>query len=180
MPGSQSGRSGGAAAARTADPFTSSGGYVPPSSNTSHVPSTHFPQTTSLLFEACNKTGIISKFKESNQLVDEQVRLNDTEMKDLIAGVFFSEDASDIQPSSLGPLEKALQWSPERVWPSLDLLRLCLRSRKVQEVWVAGSKGGNILALLTTLLEPPSTTATQLLALRLISRTFSINIILIL
>ncbi|KAF2347538.1 PLAA family ubiquitin binding PFU [Trinorchestia longiramus] len=143
------------------DPFTSSSSYsgsTPPS-----VPSSHYPLTIPLLFEACNAQGITAKFKENNQLVDQKVRLSDKEVEELLGGVFGAET---MQTESLAPLEKALQWSPEKVWPSLDLLRLSLRSREVQDRWIAGSKGSSIMALLQAFLQPPSPTNTQLLAIR--------------
>lgn len=149
------------------DPFTSSSRYTP-SGGGGRVPaSTHYPQTTSLLFEACNRQGITIKLKENNQLVDEKVRLNDGELQQLLDAIFFDgDDASSIRAEGLGPLEKTLQWSPERVWPSLDLLRLCLRSSAVQDRWIKGDKGASIVSLLTSLLRPPSPAASQLLAIR--------------
>ncbi|KAA0193274.1 hypothetical protein HAZT_HAZT008381 [Hyalella azteca] len=178
-----------AAPASSFDPFTGGNRYIPgsgTSNGTSNSPSggdpytsvssysgagrphasSHYPQQKPLLFEACNEQGITAKFKETNKLVAEQVRLSESEVDDLLKGVFGSENATIVKTESLGPLEKALQWSNAEVWPSLDLLRLSLRSRELQERWIAGNKGSGIVNLLLMLLKPPSPANTQLLALR--------------
>ena len=71
--------------------------YVPGSGVGSIPQSSHFPQTTSLLFEACNKQGITAKFVENNQLVDAKVALSAEELEELLSGIFVSDDASNIR-----------------------------------------------------------------------------------
>ena len=148
------------------DPFTGGGRYVPPQeqgSSSSTPQSNFFPQLIPLRFESCNTEGILNKFSESNKFMESN--LTEEQLKDVV----MSAASENTDPLLLAPLETALQWPPDRVWPALDVLRLALKSFKIQEAWIKNGKGESILNLLIDLVKPQSPVPAQLLALRCIS-----------
>ncbi|MCL4124818.1 UNVERIFIED_CONTAM: hypothetical protein GTU68_054159 [Idotea baltica] len=155
------------------DPFTGSGRYVPPSTSAAPVTaqptvtSQYFPQTVPLKFESINKAGILAKLEESNALVSDP--LSEEQVQSLVEAVV----SPSVTASDLSPLEKALQWAPEKVWPALDVLRLALRSEEAHERWMVDGKGDGIVALLVSFLHPPIPLPTQLLALRCLANMAS-------
>lgn len=179
VPGNASGSGGGS------DPFTGGNRYVPeaarPSTGASAmvdpftgassystqgpvIPTSHFfPQRIPLRFEACNASGMAAKLIESNDKLSPEAQLSKEVLEGLVGAV---SGTADTNPQLLAPLEKALQWPAEHVWPALDVLRLALRSEPMQKVWLADDRGDALVSLLVTLIHPPSPTTAQLLALR--------------
>ncbi|KAK7082303.1 hypothetical protein SK128_004896 [Halocaridina rubra] len=152
------------------DPFTGSSSYSTQQAMALSSASEFFPQLLPLKFESCNPTGILTKIKESNAILPSESQLSDAVLESLVASV---SDASSVDPQNLAPLEIALQWPAEFVWPALDVLRLALRSEKLQRAWLTKDKGLGLVNLLVTLIRPPSSITSQLLALRCLANMAS-------
>lgn len=147
------------------DPFTGSSSYSTGSTAAAslNVDSHFFPQLLPLKFESCNTAGILTKLIASNAMVPPEGQLTDTVLENLVSTV--SGDGN-IDPHKIAPLETALQWPAEYVWPALDVLRLALQSETLQNSWLTKDKGAALANLLVSFVRPPSHVNTQLLALR--------------
>ncbi|KAG7174341.1 Phospholipase A-2-activating protein-like [Homarus americanus] len=162
-----------------ADPFTGGGRYVPdalgtsdPSSSANYStqgaialppPSHFFPQLIPLKFEACNSVGMMSKLTECNFMLSQDKQLSNVVLEQMVEAV---SGGSDSNPQFLAPLETALQWPAEQVWPALDVLRLALQSERMQKVWLVEDRGLALINHLVSLVRPPSSPNAQLLSLR--------------
>jgi len=129
--------------------------------------SDHFPLKTPLYFTGFNVAGMRKKFDEHNTSEgNPSYKLSADEINSLFAAIFESDKLRDqIDPSSLGPLEKAFNWR-EGKWLAFDVLRLCLRCNEVQKVWLQGDKGEAIIKLLTQSATTNANSAETFLALR--------------
>ncbi|KAK8736396.1 hypothetical protein OTU49_004977 [Cherax quadricarinatus] len=165
-----------ASASLDTDPFTGSGRYIPSSSGGSTqtglslqgavgiLPSSHFfPQLIPLKFESCNSAGMLSKLLESNSLLSPEKHLSKEMLEQVVETV---SNAKDSDPKLLAPLETALQWPVESVWPALDVLRLALQSEHMQKEWLVKERGIALINHLISLVRPPSSANAQLLSLR--------------
>ncbi|XP_071552858.1 phospholipase A-2-activating protein isoform X1 [Panulirus ornatus] len=167
-----------------ADPFTGSGRYIPGSPSVgisdasdpltcasgsssqgtmSPSPSHFFPQLIPLKFEACNSAGILSKLIESNSMLSPDKQLSQAVLEELVGAV---SGAKESNPKLLAPLEVALQWPVEHIWPALDVLRLALQSDHMQNAWFTGERATVLVNHLTSLIRLYSLPTVQLLALR--------------
>lgn len=160
------------------DPFTGGSRYIPSCGEPSNNPridysseknrdtastktlSQYFPQKIPLKFETLNKVGILEKLETSNALVSDSLRKE--ELEQMVEAVI----SPNVEILDLAPLEKALRWPPERVWPVLDVLRLALRSEKAQDKWLSQNNDKALIELLMSYLKTPSPLPTQLLAIR--------------
>lgn len=147
----------------TPDPFTGASSYSTPAARNVPVASHFFPQRVPLRFESCNSAGMLSKLSASNSAVDPTSQLSSEKLEQLVSCVTNAE-ASD--PSHLGPLESALQWPVEHVWPALDVLRLALLSEKMQKVWLDADRRGTLVSHLISFVQLQSVPTAQLMALR--------------
>lgn len=163
------------------DPFTGSGRYIPGSSSGSlgeNIPtgsstlgalsvapsSSHFfPQLIPLKFESCNTTGMLSKLTECNSMLSPEKQLTSQMLEQVVGTVSVAKNSD---PKLLAPLETALQWPVEQVWPALDVLRLALQSEHMQKEWLVKERGLVLINHLISLVQPPSSTNAQLLSLR--------------
>ncbi|KAK4310022.1 hypothetical protein Pmani_018377 [Petrolisthes manimaculis] len=145
------------------DPFTGASSYSTPAARNVLAPSHFFPQQVPLRFEACNMSGMLSKLTASNSAIDQSHQLANEKLEQLVACVSEAE-ASD--PNHLGPLECALQWPVEHVWPALDVLRLALLSEKMQTVWLDTDRRGTLVSHLISFVQLQSVPTAQMMALR--------------
>lgn len=154
-----------------ADPFTGSSSYTTDGATAlPTIASEFFPQLIPLKFAACNTVGIIAKMMESNVMLPSESQLSPSVIESLVGAV---SGVADVDPENLAPLEAALQWPVDYVWPALDVLRLALRSEQLQKMWLSKDKGVGLANLLVSFVRPPSKGATQLLALRCLANMAS-------
>lgn len=146
-----------------ADPFTGASSYSTQGAAKSPLASHFFPLLMPLKFEACNPSGILTKLKEFNTILDKEKQFESDVLEKLVEAVS-KPNASD--PAQLGALEVALQWPVDQVWPVLDVLRLALLSERMQSVWLVGDRSETLVSHLITLVRPPSPPNTQLMSLR--------------
>lgn len=146
-----------------ADPFTGASSYTTQGATKSPVASHFFPLLIPLQFEACNPTGILTKLKEFNNILDKDKQFAPDVLEKLVEAV---SKPNESDPAQLGALEVGLQWPVDQVWPVLDVLRLALLSERMQSVWLVGDRSETLVSHLITLVRPPSPPNTQLMALR--------------
>ncbi|XP_075234565.1 phospholipase A2 activator protein isoform X2 [Lycorma delicatula] len=166
--------------AQYCDPFTGGARYIPSSdfSNASNVTNGNikpdlqqsplqsklFPQTTYLRFDHGNLKLILEKLEEFNKKSN-----NGVEGKKLQSIIQLADISSHPSDDDLNTLKQLLHWSPEILFPVLDVLRLAIRNSEVNASLCGGSSGELILKTLKQHLDPTALPANQMLATRTLS-----------
>ncbi|NXI59826.1 PLAP protein, partial [Chloroceryle aenea] len=183
------------AAPASKDPFTGAGRYVPESascrvapvggavpctgtgtsqSDTVQVGNIYFPKKEAVSFDQANPVQILGKLRELNGNVDEEHKLRESDFVILekLMSAPCKTSAESPTAQQILPLQKALNWPSDTVFPALDILRLSLRHPTVNENFCSEKDRIQFVHFLLKFLKPEERPANHLLALRALSNCF--------
>ncbi|KAJ7334356.1 hypothetical protein OS493_014667 [Desmophyllum pertusum] len=166
------------------DPFTGSSSYrseqtgsqaSPPNESSTVAHNPYFPKTSCVSFDSANINAIAGKLKEFNGSLEEEQRLAEDELQNLLE--FLNDVASADKSSSpkveqMSSLVKALKWPPNQLFPALDILRLAVRFPSVANICCSGSEGDNLTAHLLACTRDDNPQSNVLLSFRIFSNLF--------
>ncbi|XP_053321888.1 phospholipase A-2-activating protein [Spea bombifrons] len=169
VPGSgmQSARSAGAS-----DPFTGQNAYR---SLAAQTPNIYFPKKDPLTFDQANPSQISGKLKELNHSAPEQHKMSEEDLMRLekLLSVVINPSGEVATAQQLDTLWRAVNWPEDIVFPALDVLRLSMKNRTVNEMFCSEKEGSQFSNYLFKFMHPGGRQANQLLALRTLCNSFS-------
>lgn len=162
------------------DPFTGASSYrsgqatsVTESTIVSQNP--YFPKTSFVSFDSANVTAIGGKLKEFNVSLDEDLQLDEEELKtllELLEEVASADKSRTPKVEQLPPLVKTLKWPPKVLLPALDILRLAVRFPSIAKLCCTNSEGDNLTALLLACTRDDNPQTNVLLSFRIFANLF--------
>ncbi|XP_034946377.1 phospholipase A-2-activating protein [Chelonus insularis] len=149
-----------------ADPFTGANRYIPQNNITNPQSSTtsYIPHNTYLKFEQANLTAILEKLKEFNSKQNAEQQIPEDE---LVAVVDAAKNK--FNPEVINTLWKLLDWSDEYVFPALDITRLVVLNKTINDQLC----NDNLVPIIQRHLKKDALLANQMLTFRLLSNMFN-------
>ncbi|XP_058944914.2 phospholipase A-2-activating protein [Pocillopora verrucosa] len=167
------------------DPFTGSSSYrsgqagsqvSPANESSTGTPNPYFPKTSCVSFDSANVNAIAGKLKEFNESLEEDQKLSEDELKNLIELLNDVGAAADKckspKVSHMSLLVRALKWPQNQLFPALDILRLAVRFPSIANMCCSGSEGDNLTAHLLACTRDDNPPSNVLLSFRIISNLF--------
>ncbi|KAG6802854.1 phospholipase A-2-activating protein [Apis mellifera caucasica] len=169
--------------AQYADPFTGGSRYIPQSttntvsheftrstasnSSDASVPS-YIPHTKYLKLEQANLSQILEKIKELNTKQNDPFKVPNDKLESLVklAGDQASEQ---LKTDALSTLKILLNWSDDILFPVLDITRLAVLCREVNDVLCTEE----LLQIVKKHIKPDALPSNQMLTFRLLANMFS-------
>jgi len=129
----------------------------------------YFPQTQFLRFDQAIKVEpLVAKLKEFNASVEEQNRLQDSDLEGLPNLALKGDD----NPEGVSTLVKVLSWPDACVFPALDVARLVLLHPVNQAHLLDKQKLETLFSVCLKHLDKESSVANQMLSLRVLNNLF--------
>ncbi|KAL4710493.1 hypothetical protein ACJJTC_008895 [Scirpophaga incertulas] len=148
----------------TADPFTGSMAYT----TTQHPPL--IPHDAYIRFDQANLKVISDKLKEFNSNVSDGLSVTDEQIDDVVK---LGEMNCAYNAKSVELLKKMLDWPKEKLFPVLDVTRLAVRNKEVNEHIFDNTFGPKFVNYLLSLIGPDNLPANQMLSMRVLVNAFS-------
>lgn len=167
-----------------ADPFTGSSRYIPSSEMMNSTvqdsvqapytpteipkPTQYFPHTTYLKVESANLSAIADKLRELNATQEGAHQLPQDKLESIIK-LGAHQSPEPMRPNDLSSLRILLDWSDDKVFPVLDILRLAILREDVQKHICTD----DLLEIVRKHIKPDATRNNQMLVFRLLANMFS-------
>ncbi|XP_017880052.1 phospholipase A-2-activating protein [Ceratina calcarata] len=168
--------------AQYADPFTGGNRYIPQStgnastqdpvrpvsSNSSNSStSSYIPHTKYLKLEQANLVQILEKLKEFNGKQSDSLRVSEDKLESLVK--LADQTPKQLTTDTLSILRMLLNWPSEVLFPVLDITRLAVLSKDVNDVLCTDE----LLQIVKKHLKPNALPSNQMLTFRLLANMFS-------
>ncbi|KZC09181.1 Phospholipase A-2-activating protein [Dufourea novaeangliae] len=169
--------------AQYADPFTGGTRYIPrsatntteqepprtgilDSSDTSLAPS-YIPHTKYLKIEQANLSAILDKLRELNSKQAEVFKISDDKLDGLMK--LTGDHVPELRTDALNTLRTLLNWPDDVLFPVLDITRLVVLSKDVNDVLCTDE----LLQIIKKHIKPGASASNQMLTFRLLANMFS-------
>ncbi|XP_077981055.1 phospholipase A-2-activating protein-like [Glandiceps talaboti] len=140
----------------------------PPSSSSTSNP--FFPKTSFLTFDTSNVQQILGKLKELNSGLSEPYQTDERELEEVVK---LTDTNQTVTAQQIEILWKLLQWPADVVFPVLDVLRLAIRHKDVNQHFCNDRDNQQFLEHVITLMSREATPVNQMLVLRTLCNAFS-------
>ncbi|KAK0167221.1 hypothetical protein PV327_004650 [Microctonus hyperodae] len=156
-----------------ADPFTGGNRYIPgasqmPSPTSSNISASYIPHGHYLKLEQANLTVILEKLKELNSKQTEStLKLSDEQLESVLQLV--NTEKTENNPEIINNFWQLLNWPSECVFPVLDIARLAVLHKRVNDELCTD----NLMPIIMRHLGADAISANQMLTFRLLANMFN-------
>ncbi|KAG7212515.1 hypothetical protein KM043_012825 [Ampulex compressa] len=164
-----------------ADPFTGGSRYIPDSTVSNNTPmqqpsvqathssssapfSTYIPHSTYLKLEQANLCAILEKLREFNAKQENIHKLSEEKL-DSVVKLAGDQASEQLKYDTINTLKTLLNWPNETVFPALDIARLSVLDKEVNDKLCTDE----LLCIIRKHIKPDASAPNQMLAFRLLA-----------